>query len=387
MDAGTAIDLNGPLSHDSRQCQLLVQSVSDHGIYMLDTAGHLCSWNPGGERITGYRAEEVLGLPVARLYPPEEREQGVPMRALETALHDGRFVGDIWRQRKDGTRFRASVVIEPVREHGVVVGFAEVIRDISERYQAEQLLEHAQQALLLAQKNEALGRFTLGVAHDFNNLLTVMVTSLDLIALRSDGDARTRMLIDAAQVAVDRGALLTRQLLAFARGQQLAPERHAANALVGRSLELMQRACPARVALTLQLADALPDIRVDPGQLEAALLNLVFNSCDAMMGDGNVVLSTCQRHGAAAGASADPHRTYIGISVHDDGPGMPPHVAQRASEPFFTTKDVGKGSGLGLSQVVGFASQSGGFVDLQTAPGRGTTVTLLLPAVEEAEHD
>ncbi len=387
METETPIDNAGPLSHDSRQCQLLVQSVSDYAIYMLDLGGYVRSWNPGGERIKGYCADEVLGSHFSRFYLPEDVQRGEPMQNLDIAKRQGRLAAEGWRLRKGGSRFWASVVIEPVLEFGVLVGFAKITRDVTDRHEAQRLLQQAQQALLHSQKVDALGRLTLGMAHDFNNLLTVMVTSLDLIALRAGDDARTRMLVEAAQTAVDRGTLLTRQLLAFARGQRLVPERHPTNAVVTRTLELLRRACPAGVALSLDFADALPDVRVDPSQLESALLNLVFNSCDAMPAGGAITLITAAQRRVAPSAPQGAVRSYVSIAVRDNGPGMSAQVAQCASEPFFTTKDVGKGSGLGLSQVYGFASQSGGFVDLQTAPGCGTTVTLFLPAIEEAEHD
>ncbi|MEA9578477.1 MULTISPECIES: PAS domain S-box protein [Xanthomonas] len=387
METETTIDNAGPLSHDSRQCQLLVQSVSDYAIYMLDTGGYVRSWNPGGERIKGYTAADVLGSHFSRFYLPEDAQRDEPMQNLDIAKRQGRLAAEGWRVRKDGSRFWASVVIEPVLEFGVLVGFAKITRDVTDRHDAQRLLQQAQHALLHSQKVEALGRLTLGMAHDFNNLLTVMVTSLDLIALRAGDDARTRMLVEAAQTAVDRGTLLTRQLLAFARGQRLVPERHAANAVVTRTLELLRRACPTAVTLSLDFADALPDVCVDPGQLEAALLNLVFNSCDAMSAGGAITVITAAQQRVAPSAPQGATRRYVSIAVRDNGPGMSAQVAQCASEPFFTTKDVGKGSGLGLSQVYGFASQSGGFVDLETAPGCGTTVTLFLPAIEEAEHD
>ncbi|MEA9587600.1 PAS domain S-box protein [Xanthomonas sp. WHRI 10064A] len=387
METETTIDNAGPLSHDSRQCQLLVQSVSDYAIYMLDTGGYVRSWNPGGERIKGYTAADVLGSHFSRFYLPEDAQRDEPMQNLDIAKRQGRLAVEGWRVRKDGSRFWASVVIEPVLEFGVLVGFAKITRDVTDRHDAQRLLQQAQHALLHSQKVEALGRLTLGMAHDFNNLLTVMVTSLDLIALRAGDDARTRMLVEAAQTAVDRGTLLTRQLLAFARGQRLVPERHAANAVVTRTLELLRRACPTAVTLSLDFADALPDVCVDPGQLEAALLNLVFNSCDAMSAGGAITVITAAQQRVAPSAPQGATRRYVSIAVRDNGPGMSAQVAQCASEPFFTTKDVGKGSGLGLSQVYGFASQSGGFVDLETAPGCGTTVTLFLPAIEEAEHD
>ncbi|WP_184620325.1 PAS domain-containing sensor histidine kinase [Xanthomonas sp. 3058] len=387
MDAETAVDNAGPLSHDSRQCQLLVQSVSDYAMYMLDTGGHVRSWNPGGERIKGYTADEVLGAHFSRFYLPEDAQRGEPAHNLDIARREGRFAAEGWRVRKDGSRFWASVVIEPVLEFGVLVGFAKITRDVTDRHQAQRLLQQAQHALMQSQKGDALGRLTLGIAHDFNNLLTVMVTSLELIALRAGDDARTRMLVETAQTAVDRGTLLTRQLLSFARGQRLVPERHPANDVVGRALELLRRSCPAGVALSFDFAQALPDVQVDPSQLEAALLNLVFNSCDAMPAGGSIVVATASQQRLAPSDPCGLPQRYVSISVRDDGAGMSEHVAQHANEPFFTTKDVGKGSGLGLSQVYGFASQSGGFVELETAPARGTTVTLFLPAIEEAEHD
>ncbi|AOD15734.1 PAS domain S-box protein [Xanthomonas fragariae] len=387
MDAETAVDSAGPFSYDSRQCQLLVQSVADYALCLLDTVGYVRSWNPGSERIKGYSAGEVLGVHFSRFYLSEDVQRDEPTHNLEIAAREGRFAAEGWRVRKDGSRFWASVVIEPVLELGMLVGFAMVTRDVTERHEAQRLLQQAQHAFLGSQKVEALGKLTLGVAHDFNNLLTVMVTSLDLIALRSGDDARTRMLINAAQTAVDRGTLLTRQLLAFARGQRLVPERHAANDVLAGSLELLlRRACPAGVGLSLEFAEALPDVCIDPGQLEAALLNLIFNSCDAMPTGGAIVVATAATLRVALSDPHGPQRRYVSIAVRDNGRGMSAPVAQRASEPFFTTKDVGKGSGLGLSQVFGFASQSGGFVELETAPERGTTVTLYLPAIEEAEH-
>ncbi|MFA0924862.1 PAS domain S-box protein [Xanthomonas fragariae] len=386
MDAETAVDSAGPFSYDSRQCQLLVQSVADYAVCLLDTGGYVRGWNPGSERIKGYSAGEVLDVHFSRFYLPEDVQRDEPTHNLEIAAREGRFAAEGWRVCKDGSRFWASVVIEPVLELGVLVGFATVTRDVTERHEAQRLLQQAQHALLGSQKVEALGKLTLGVAHDFNNLLTVMLTSLDLIALRSGDDARIRMLINAAQTAVDRGTLLTRQLLAFARGQRLVPERHAANDVLAGSLELLRRACPAGVGLSLELAEALPDVCIDPGQLEAALLNLIFNSCDAMPTGGAIVVATDATLRVALSDPHGPQRRYVGIAVRDNGLGMSAPVAQRASEPFFTTKDVGKSSGLGLSQVFGFASQSGGFVELETAPGRGTTVILYLSAIEEGEH-
>ncbi|MFC7519797.1 nitrogen regulation protein NR(II) [Xanthomonas populi] len=387
MDAETTADSVGPLSHNSRQCQLLREGGWDCAIYTLDTGGHVRGWNAGAERINGYAAADVMGTHFSRFYGPVDTQRSEPAQTLEIAKRDGRFAAEGWRLRKDGSRFRAREVIAPLVEWDVLVGFAVVICNIGERHAAQQSVQQSQQVLLQAQRSQALGRLTRGMAHDFNNLLTVMATSLDLISRRAGEDARTRTLVGAAQTAVERGTLLTRHALTFARGQQATPQRHAVNAIVTRSLELLQCACPTGLCLLLEVADALPDVRMDPGQLDAALLNLVFNSCDAMPDGGTILLITAMQRRAAP---SDPHgaqSAYISLAVRDNGTGMCADVAQRAGEAFFTTKDAGKNAGLGLSQVFDFASQSGGFVEIDTAPGHGTTVTLFLPAIEDAEHD
>jgi len=156
--------------------------------------------------------------------------------------------------------------------------------------------------------------------------------------------------------------------------------------LLDEALPSLQRACPPTVRMHLALAPALPPIATDGVQLHSAMLNLVLNSCEAMPGGGTVTITACLEQRLAPDLTHPTQRRYVAIAVTDEGAGMPPDVAERASEPFFTTKEVGKGSGLGLSQVFGFVSQCEGFVDVQTAPGRGTTVRLLLPAIEEVEH-
>src|SRR5690606_7717932 len=212
----------GPgLGDTSRQFELLVNSVTDYAIYMLDADGHVRSWNPGGERIKGYAADEVIGSHFSRFYVGDEVAHGVPLRNLDTARIHGRYAGEGWRVRKDGRRFRASVVIDPIWQSGELLGFAKITRDVTERYENEQRLELARQALLEAQKMEAIGKLTLGLAHDFNNLLTVVVNSLDAIGSRAR-DPRVSRLVETAMGATDRGILLTRQLLTFGSGQALA---------------------------------------------------------------------------------------------------------------------------------------------------------------------
>ncbi len=369
------------LDDDARQLALLIQSVTDYAIYMLDAEGYIRSWNPGGQRIKGYTSEEIIGQHFSRFYTPEDAARGVPAHGLRIARAEGKYEAEGCRLRKDGTRFWASVVIDPIWQEGELIGFAKVTRDITERHEAQKRLQVAQEALVQSQKIEAIGKLTFGLAHDFNNLLTVIINSLDLISVRPSADLRTLELVEAALQASDRGALLTRQLLAFARGQTLTPERHDINELLRRSMELYRRACGPTIEFGQALADDLSAVEVDTAQFEAAILNLVTNSRDAMPRGGEVVLGTRLVHCIPPDKPEIAPCEYVCISVTDNGEGMPPEVSGRAAEPFYTTKEIGKGSGLGLSQVFGFAAQSGGFVTLESTAGEGTIVSVLLPAL------
>ena len=371
---------------ESEQFRLLVQNVTDYAIYMLDEKGHIATWNPGGERIKGYRPDEIIGQHFSRFYTDEDRSTGEPSRALAIARTEGRYEKEGWRVRKDGTRFWASVVIDPVRdEEGRLIGYAKITRDISERRQQAQALEVAQQSLLQAHRMEAIGQLTYGIAHDFNNLLTVISNSLDLLVTDTVDAQRRRRLISTAQRAAERGAQLTRQLLAFSRRQTLRPETHDLNGLLYAGEGVLVRALGDRCEFELDLARNLSAVDVDAAEFEAALLNLVVNARDAMPDGGQLRIRTRERNvtqeevpaGAVAGR-------YVVVSVQDTGEGMPPEVVSRAMEPFFTTKEVGKGSGLGLSQVYGFAAQSGGYVTIESKPGEGTSVEMFLPVSSEA---
>jgi len=317
----------------------------------------------------------------SRFYLPEEAEIGLPERNLRTAAAEGRYIGEGWRLRQDGTRFRASVVIDPIWEDGELMGFAKITRDITERHEAQEQLLQAQRDLLQAQKMEAIGKFTLGLAHDFNNLLTIVVNCLDLISMRVK-DGAVAKLIDTAQRAAERGALLTRQLLTFGKGQTLVPEAVDLAAMMAECEALLRRSAGAAIALTVEIPRGLPTLSLDKAQLEAAVLNLVCNSRDAMPKGGTIAIT------ASARLTRDPtlpnaaKSPYVCLSVQDDGTGIEVDQQVRVFEPFFTTKPIGRGSGLGLSQVFGFTAQSGGFTELKSEPGKGTCVSLCFPAPE-----
>ncbi|WP_313442780.1 PAS domain S-box protein [Stenotrophomonas sp.] len=375
------------LTDTSRQLRLLIDSVRDHALYLLDSQGIVCSWNPGAERIKGYRADEVIGTHFSRFYLADEREAGEPQRLLRVAAQQGHVASEGWRVRRDGSSFRASIVIEAVVENGELLGFVKITRDITEHWQAQRLLRDAQRALRQTQQFETVGRLSRGLSHEFNNLLTTIGNALDLLSLRVGSDARAAELLGTAQTATDRGALLTRQLLAFSTGQTLIREPLDINQQISEWLPGLRGACPAGVTLEVALAPGLPLLSTDPLQLQTALANLVANAADATLDGGRVLVATALEHRLDPDADTPLQRRYVTLSVCDEGHGMAPDIAARATEPFFTTKDIGKGSGLGLSQVFGFTTQNGGFVDVSTTPGVGTTVSLLLPAMEDPAHD
>src|SRR5216683_256714 len=231
------------------------------------------------------------------------------------------------------------------------------------------------------QKLESLGQLTGGLAHDFNNLLMAILGNLDLLAKKLPGEPPLKRLVDAAIRSAERGAALTKRMLAFARRQELAPEAVDVVRLIKSMAEMLQRSIGPAIDITMEFADRLALIRVDPNQLELALLNLALNARDAMPQGGRLTFAA-ERRKLEAHAHGIKPGDYVCISVTDTGIGMDEVTLKRAAEPFFTTKEVGKGTGLGLSMVYGLAAQSEGGTWLSSQPGAGTTVELWLPVVE-----
>ena len=489
------------LRQSERRFRLLVGSVVDYAIFMLDEKGCVANWNAGAERIKGYTSDEIIGQHFSIFYTPEDRAAGVPERVLKSVRRDGRHEAESWRVRKGGERFWANVVMDAVRDdRGEIVGYAKVTRDVTERRKAEQALVESERIargiintaldafvqwdqggivhewnpqataifgwerdeaigkpiteLLLpadgraafqaefdryvaggetallghrlqmeamrrdgaritvelaatalprgdgfvfngfirdltdkivaeaahrqALKMEAVGQLTGGIAHDFNNLLAAIIPSLELAKLKL-GDNPTSKYLDSALRAAERGASLTRQLLTFARKQELAIERVEVNRLIEGICEMLPRTLGPTARLETRLAPDTGATLTDPNQLELAILNLAINARDAMPEGGALTIST-----ASLSAKIAHERwqligdNYIMVAVSDTGKGMTDEVRSRAFEPFYTTKGIGKGSGLGLSMVYGFVQQSGGSIAIESAPGQGTTVRLFL---------
>jgi PAS domain S-box-containing protein len=359
----------------------LVEGVTDYAIYMLDPNGIVSNWNAGAQRIKGYGPDEIVGKHFSIFYTDEDRSRGEPANSLAIAEREGRFEAEAWRQRKDGSRFWANVVIDAIREpSGRLLGFAKITRDISERREAQLALDRTREALLHSQKIEAIGKLTGGVAHDFNNLLTVVLGSLDLLRRYVPDDPRITRLLDNALQGAQRGATLAQRMLAFARRQELDLRPVDLVELTRGMRDLLQRSLGPQIAIETRFPLALDNVTVDPHQLETALLNLAINARDAMPGGG--VLTIAARNDVTVGDARLRPGRYVRLTLRDTGEGMDADTLARATEPFFTTKGTGKGTGLGLSMVHGMVEQLGGQLILHSTPGEGTTVELWLPAAE-----
>ena len=365
-----------------RNFRLLVQGVTDYAIFMLSTDGHITSWNAGARRIKGYTEAEIIGSHFSRFYTPEDVAAGVPFRGLETARRDGRFEAEGWRVRRDGSRFFAHVIIDAIYEDGELVGFAKVTRDITERRHTNEQLEQTQRALFQAQKMEALGKLTGGVAHDFNNVLQVLRGNLELLESRHGRDGWSAERLSNAIDAVDRGAKLAAQLLAFGRQQPLAPVVINPARQLRAMDDLLRRALGEAVEIESVVAGGLWNIAVDPHQLENVILNLAINGRDAMPEGGKLTLELSNATLDDEYVMSVPDVSagqYVMLAVTDTGTGMSPDVMEQAFDPFFSTKREGEGTGLGLSMAYGFVKQSGGHIRLYSEVEEGTTVRVYLP--------
>jgi PAS domain S-box-containing protein len=364
----------------SSHLDLVLNSLSDYAILTLDPDGRITSWNIGAQRTKGYDQSEIMGHHFSCFYTRADQEADLPMRALRLADDLGKHEAEGWRVRKNGERFWAHVIIHPLRDvTGELRGFVKVTRDITQQLQMDKLREELAQS----QKLEMVGQLTGGVAHDFNNLLTTIEAGNDLI-LNYAQDERVARILDINKDSVGRSKKLISQLLAFSRKQVLNPKKSNVFSLISGLDVLLQRAVGEHIRLRWNLVPELPMVLVDQAQFQAMLLNLVVNARDAMP-DGGWLTIFMDKLILTENSFRPPYDVppgeYVVLGVSDTGVGMRPDVQERAIEPFFTTKPVGQGTGLGLSQCYGFARQSGGTLKIESILGKGTTVRILLPVV------
>ncbi len=322
--------------------------------------------------LTGYEESEVLGRNCRFLQGPHTDRESV--RLLREAIAAREAISlEILNYKRDGTRFWNAIFLGPVfGKDGTLLYFFASQLDVTRR-------RDAQDSYRQAQKMEAVGQLTAGLAHDFNNLLQVIAGCHELMDRQIEApDVRRRL--DMARSATDRASRLTSQLLAFARKSRLEPKPVDLSATVASFADLLDSTIGSRIGLQLNLRHRLPPCLIDPVHFETALLNIVVNARDAMPNGGTIVIATAtthlERHSAAAGI---PSGDYVTVSITDDGEGMTPSVAARAIEPFFTTKSISKGTGLGLAMVHGFVEQSRGKLEIESEPGKGTTIRLFFP--------
>ena len=316
--------------------------------------------NPAFTRITGYTAEEAAGRNPGEFLRGEDTDPR-DAAAIDEALAARRTATvTIKNYRKNGQHFWNELTIIPVPSAEDTRMFVQVLSDVTARHTAEEQLRQSQ-------KMDALGQLTGGVAHDFNNLLAVILGNADMLEERLAGNPEQSRMISLICHAAEQGRALTGRLLSFARAQPMRPEVVDVNALVSGIEHMLRSMLGENITIRTELDPFIPAITVDRPQLETAILNLALNSRDAMPKGGTLTMRT-----------AHSEREVI-ISLADTGIGMPAEVLARACEPFFTTKEPGRGTGLGLSSVYGFVHQSAGDMDIRSVPGQGTIVTLRFP--------
>ncbi|WP_237358615.1 PAS domain-containing sensor histidine kinase [Rhizobium etli] len=375
------MDRSGASLTGEGRLRLLVDAITDYAIYMLSPEGHVATWNVGAQRLKGYSQEEIIGRHFSNFYTEEDRAAGEPERALEIARRDGRFEKEAWRMRKDGSRFWANVVLDAITDDcGKVVGFAKITRDMTEKREIQRALDQAREELFQAQKMEAIGQLTGGIAHDFNNLLMAVLGSLEILKKRMPEQPELMPLVENAMQGAQRGAALTQRMLSFSRRQELAVKTIEIAALMDGMADMLQRSLGPLTMLEIDVLPGVPTIATDPNQLETAILNLIVNARDAMPRGGKITVRAQERTVGEGNGILAPG-AYLCLSVIDGGEGMDEETLEQATTPFFTTKGVGKGTGLGLPMVQGLAAQSGGRLVLKSRLGEGTVAELWFPAV------
>jgi two-component system cell cycle sensor histidine kinase/response regulator CckA len=375
-------DANAAAEQSESSFSLLVNGVKDYGIYMLDPLGNVTSWNTGAEHIKGYTAKEIVGKPFSLFYPDADVKDGRPQAHLATAARTGRCEDEGWRVRKDGSAFWASGVLTPIHNaSGVLIGFAKIAHDLTER-------RHLQDQLHQSQKLEAVGSLAGGVAHDFNNLLSVILSYSEILAEELPADAPLREYVEDIRGAGLRAVDLTKQLLAFSRQQVLQPRIVDLAKIVEGMEKMLRRLIGEDIELIAVYPQTMGKILVDPGQMEQVIMNLAVNARDAMPQGGQLTIEMTEvvidEDFASEHVGAKPGR-HVMLAVSDNGIGMTKATQARLFEPFFTTKEAGKGTGLGLATVFGIVRQSGGTIWVYSELGNGTVFKVYLPLSEAAE--
>ena len=369
------------LRQANERLEALIQA-SPLAIFAIDPDHRVTSWNPAAERIFGWRTDEVIGRPLPTV-PPHMQEQFQEMRKREVAGESHLGI-EVQTVRQDGSRVEVCLFSAPLfAADGAIDGTIVILEDITARKQAEAALRESEAQLHQAVKMEAVGRLAGGVAHDFNNLLTAINSYSELLLLELPQGA-FRQKVEEIQTAANRAADLTRQLLAFSRKQLLRPQPMDLNAVVANMQKMLRRLIGEDIQLVTHFAARLGIVKADPGQMEQVIMNLAVNARDAMPQGGQLILETANLrvpYGGGQNSPDIPPGQYTVLRVKDTGVGMSPDTRASVFEPFYTTKELGQGTCLGLSMVYGIVRQSGGRILVRSAPGQGTCFEIILPQV------
>jgi two-component system cell cycle sensor histidine kinase/response regulator CckA len=362
-------------------------------IIAMDREGRVIEFNPAAEDCFGYRSEEIIGSILAdRIIPARlrvEHEQGMArFREHGTGAYLGKRV-EVTAMRADGSEFPAELAIDVAQgaEGEIFIGY---LRDITERREAEAQRQRLEQQLRQAQKMEAIGQLTGGIAHDFNNILTAMTGYVVLAGERAGalGDAKLARYLDRAQRSGQRASDLIQQMLTFSRGRHGVPRPIAPAPLIREWIGLLETTLPSSVEIRTDLDSQVPEVLLDPLQIEQVLMNLCINARDAMQGHGTLTVSlrnVTLGDGICASCRQPVTGEFIEIAVSDTGSGVPADVQERMFEPFYSTKAVGHGSGMGLPMVHGIIHELGGHLLLDSRPGEGASLRILLPPLSIGE--
>ncbi len=374
------------LKASEEKYRTLVESSSD-AILMLDAERNIASCNEAFCNLFGYDRREIEGRSIRILHPSDESFHFFGERAYPIVNQKGSFRGEWTLIRKNGSEVPVEHVISTIKApDGSISGYVNMARDISERKRAEKERTLLEEQLRQSQKMEAIGRLVGGIAHDFNNLLTIILGNCDfsLSGIREEDPLKGN--IEEIRRASEKAAGLTHQLLAFSRRQILEPKVLDLNVIISNMDKMLQRIIGEDIELITVPARNCGRVKIDPGQIEQVIFNLVVNAKDAMPQGGKLTIETAdveldesyvRKHTEAIPGQ------YVMLSLTDTGLGMTPDIRERIFEPFFTTKELGKGTGLGLSTVYGIVKQSGGDIWVYSEPEKGTTFKIYLPRVDE----
>ncbi len=382
--AGYTIDITEQKKAEAERERLITAiEQSGEAIIITDPKGNIQYVNQTFEKETGYSRREVLGQNTRLLKSGKQNEDFY--RQLWSTLSEGRaFEGRIINKRKDGSLYTENATISPVfNSSGDIVNYVAVMRDVTKHIQLEQQFQQAQ-------KMESIGRLAGGVAHDYNNMLGVILGYTELLLEKVDPAGPLHGDLLEIQNAGKRSADITRQLLAFARKQVIAPETLNLNESVGNMLKMLHRLIGEDIQLKWLPTTTLWLTRIDPSQVDQILANLCINARDAITGIGEITIKTdtilldetfCARHtGAKPGE-------YVQLSFNDNGCGMNKDIQKQIFEPFFTTKKKGQGTGLGLASVYGIVKQNKGFISVDSKPGLGSSFKIYLPRYKGNKND